>query len=159
MGRNWHEGGAVGPEDGWVDGGHSSGSGWVGPEMGGGIGSGTSFGLFPASHRHSFVHLLFFCNLPQAHQLGNQENVWRSTHVPGQLVSQCNAILVYVATGFAGIPKISKRKNTSCPSVYPPGTSMILSIPLFTHVFSSKCQHLTKVFLFWCGLLSLKIDA
>ena len=81
MGRNWHEGGAVGPEDGWVDGGHSSGSGWVGPEMGGGIGSGTSFGLFPASHRHSFVHLLFFCNLPQAHQLGNQENVWRSTHV------------------------------------------------------------------------------
>ena len=111
MGRNWHEGGAVGPEDGWVDGGHSSGSGWVGPEMGGGIGSGTSFGLFPASHRHSFVHLLFFCNLPQAHQLGNQENVWRSTHVPGQLVSQCNAILVYVATGFAGIPKISKIKH------------------------------------------------
>ena len=60
----------------------------------------------------------FFCNLPQAHQLGNQENVWRSTHVPGQLVSQCNAILVYVATGFAGIPKISKIKHflSKCPS-------------------------------------------
>ena len=82
--RNWHEGGAVGPEDGWVP--VASGEtgvgagGWMG---GGWVGGGARFGhlwasilpghILPPTSRDFFVLLRIAPR--QAYHLGNSGNV------------------------------------------------------------------------------------